>query len=652
MSCKLVKINLQDSNINISKPKSTEPDLHKNLEIIQKKWTTDNVSNVEQLVNLSLKNFELTMDTLSMEKINIAYKKTLFEIMSLHMAFTKKGLIHKTKDNQEENPTESFNKLYEAVYYAEQSIKGLFRQLQVLNPNYKSSMNDDVGLFRFTPIDYSKNNRFQNLLLYLLNTLHLQDLRRFNDDCYYQVDVENKNKHYKTHAWKMKCSIKEFIYETCKKEVKFEQWLNLTSNKDNIKTAIEYLKECNDPQFLPLEKNRHVFAFTNGIYITNLYINGKTYTDYFHKYSKKNFLPEEIVASKFFNQKFKNHNQKDWYDIPTPYVQKILDHQFKKEPEHNKICKTIYIMIGRMLYNVGELDDWQVILFFKGLAGTGKSTILKLISNIYDSDDIGIISNNMEKTFGLSSFANKYMAIAPEVKKDFQMPQAELQSAISGEEISIAQKFKTAQKIKWTTPIMFSGNVFPNWNNNGGSITRRFIVAACNNKVSEKDCDTNLFQKLKNEIPTLIKKSNRAYLEAIQLHKGKTIWSFIPEYFKNTQKDIAEQTNGLQHFLSSGKIVFNKEYYCREAVFKEQLSQHCRTNHYPLNIWNSDYYNGPFNETSETEGTDIQVIRKVRKLYPRGDPHAKEYHGTFILGLDLIFNSPEHKQNNDDSDEE
>ena len=35
--------------------------------------------------------------------------------------------------------------------------------------------------------------------------------------------------------------------------------------------------------------------------------------------------------------------------------------------------------MGRMIYEVGKLDEWQVIGFLKGDAGTGKGTITRVI---------------------------------------------------------------------------------------------------------------------------------------------------------------------------------------------------------------------------------------------------------------------------------
>ena len=51
----------------------------------------------------------------------------------------------------------------------------------------------------------------------------------------------------------------------------------------------------------------------------------------------------------------------DWYWIDTPNFQMLLDHQEFSEEE----CRWIYAFLGRVLYEVNEIDGWQVIPFFK-----------------------------------------------------------------------------------------------------------------------------------------------------------------------------------------------------------------------------------------------------------------------------------------------
>lgn len=99
-------------------------------------------------------------------------------------------------------------------------------------------------------------------------------------------------------------------------------------------------------------------------------------------------------------------------NIPTPNVETLFNTQ-KFSPI---VRRWAYCFFGRLLfvqntltftndlyrYDVGEIDDWQILPFFKGLANTGKSLLLNYLREFYEDHDVGIISNIIEKQFGLS----------------------------------------------------------------------------------------------------------------------------------------------------------------------------------------------------------------------------------------------------------
>src|SRR5690606_20911626 len=154
----------------------------------------------------------------------------------------------------------------------------------------------------------------------------------------------------------------------------------------------------------------------------------------------------------FIDQQFSNSwteylNQYEqepvFLNIPTPTMEQILNHQRFSED----VKLWVYIMIGRMLFDVGERDDWQVLLFIRGIAGTGKSTIGRVLKRFYADEDVGQLSNNCEALFGLQTLYNKYMWICYEAKENFRLDQGMLQSMISGEPMSIARKHMEALNI-------------------------------------------------------------------------------------------------------------------------------------------------------------------------------------------------------------
>ena len=99
----------------------------------------------------------------------------------------------------------------------------------------------------------------------------------------------------------------------------------------------------------------------------------------------------------------------------------------------------MYIMGGRLCFEVGDMDGWQVIPFLKGIARSGKSTLItKVFAHFYDVDDVRTLSNNVEKKFGLASIYDAFVFISPEIMGDFSLEQAEFLSIVSGEQVSCA----------------------------------------------------------------------------------------------------------------------------------------------------------------------------------------------------------------------
>jgi len=250
--------------------------------------------------------------------------------------------------------------------------------------------------------------------------------------------------------------------------VNFDMWLNLTCMRTNVQAAVDHLVSCHDVQLPDLKRDRHVFSFADGIYLAP--------TDRFVRYGTPEHaaLPTELVAAKHFEglcfgreeddvviELEDPEDREDWYEaIKTPYMQSILDYQVtfsllgrdplweaplsearRKNKSLTKISwrcffallaqemgadvsRWMYVLIGRLIYEVGELDGWQVLPFLKGAASSGKSTILtRVCRGLYEAADVGTLSNNIERKFGLSALADKLIFIGPEIKSDIALEQ-------------------------------------------------------------------------------------------------------------------------------------------------------------------------------------------------------------------------------------
>jgi hypothetical protein len=307
----------------------------------------------------------------------------------------------------------------------------------------------DPTLYRCNTTQLDALSPYQQSLMSFLNHTYINNIRRYKGYCCTQIVTPEG---YATRAWKPNRTIESEVFMFSQKETNRANWENLTSRGSTINDVVRFLTKCHDMQFPEITKNRHVWSFKNGIFIGKEWVptTGK-YRSKFYSYESKEYkcLDPTIVACKYFDQMFENYEHlDDWWDIPTPYFQSILDYQgFDKN-----VAKWMYVMGGRLCFDVGDLDGWQIAMYCKGVARTGKSTLLtNVFQKFYEAEDVKTLSSNSEKQFGLSAIYDGFMFIAPECKTNMSLNQAELQSIISGEDVSVAIKHEKAQSIKWTT---------------------------------------------------------------------------------------------------------------------------------------------------------------------------------------------------------
>lgn len=463
---------------------------------------------------------------------------------------------------------------------------------------------------------------YQSLLIHLLRMAYKQGYRRYRDQCCKEI----RN----TRAWKTIKEIKDFVYDETQKEDNTEMWMNLTNRGNMANDVIRHLSNCKDIQFPEIKKDRHVWSFQNGLLDArpieeNREAPGGARKCKFYQYTSPEFfeLDPNIVSCKYFDLPFDPYDDlDDWYDIPTPNFQKVLDYQKFEE----SVCRWVYVFMGRLCYDVNELDGWQVIPFLKGIAQSGKSTLItKVARKFYECEDVATLSNNIEKKFGLQSIYKGFMFISPEIKGDMQLEQAEFQSLVSGEDVSIARKCETAVSLQWKTPGILGGNEVPNWKDNSGSILRRLATMNFGRQIAPEVADPHLDEKLELELPAILCKCLRAYLDYSHKYADKDIWNVLPKYFKIIQSQVATVTNSLQHFLCSEKFRFGADLFVPQKVFVQQFNQHCRDNNLGTFKFNQDFYAGPFS-ARELE------VRVDSRIY-NGNAYSTQ---PFIFGLDFL----------------
>ena len=486
----------------------------------------------------------------------------LDNVMQLYSRFVYEKWVE--PNNSESVAGQRFVRILEIINNTALQIRLFVRSLNLINPGVSVAA-ATLHKWRLRMDDSEKEpSSYQHLLMFILAGVYEKNMRKYNGRLYKQVVISIPGTpNYRTHAWEMQSEIQDFIFSSVNRYTHYDMWLHMTASHNNVTSSVNYLKNCRDFEIPILEPNRHVFSFKNCIY-------DAVYNKVYKYGDEANPVPLMLVSSKFFDIDFPmemNDPAISFRDIPTPKLDHILNHQKVSDEPHVvpghisfSVKDWFYVFIGRMMYEIGEFDDWQCLMFIKGIAGSGKSTIGKLISYLYDASDVGVLSNNTEKKFGLSALVDKKIYICYEVKSDFTLDQGEFQSMVSGEQMSIPVKFSTASSVWWKSHGIFMGNEIAGWADNSGSMSRRIVLAVFNQRVI--DSNPRLYAELQEEMGAIILKCNRAYREAAAEFGRMDIWKALPNYFIVNRRKFRAETHALASFLENSKAIIKNADYC------------------------------------------------------------------------------------------
>jgi phage/plasmid-associated DNA primase len=563
-----------------------------------------------------VKAIETDRGAFGLRTVNDSIVESEFEAMALFHRMRELNLLPTGRDDNEQKQKnfQKMIKVMEMIFYAKKVILSTYQaklsvhQLEAKEGIVELDHDLDAILgswsLRFRFID-DGISQFQELLLYLLDSAMEKGYRKQEGFLYEPIIIDGRN----MHSYRQVYDIKDFVYSRLRKEISWAHWVNATQNMKNVSSAVEYLTNCHDSQLPNLQKQRGTYAFMNGVYISS--------EDRFHTFDTETTpLSDSIVACKFFEHKFDNTEYDDWFDIPTPHLDSVMNHQkWEREVQMWLLC-----LIGRVLYRTNEIDSWQVCPFFVGLAGTGKSLlVLKVIKQFFETVDVGILSNNIERKFGISAFFDKLLVCAPEIRNDLAIEQAEFQSIVSGEEISVAVKHQKAFMQEWDVPLVLAGNEVPGWADSGGSIQRRLVVFEFKQPV--KEGDMKLAEKLYLEMPNIIRKANKAYRHFSDLYSDKNIWTVLPTYFIGTRETIARSTNFIESFLASEHLVLGEDSIVPFADFKSALKDYAATNSLHIKQLTNEIFGGPFSKYKVTilpQQTLLYNGRQMNTIFLRG----------------------------------
>lgn len=518
-------------------------------------------------------------------------------------------------DEELEELEHRFRRFQENIFYGRETMLSFLRMTNC-NSSFPPAKTAEV-LFWMTPKVLTDLKPPQMFILYLLGSMYRARYRRMGDYVYQQIFIDGNA----TRAWKERCTIESQIRAFSSKETNFEMWQIMTERMDG---AVKYLTDCQDIEFPDLVHNRRAWSLEDGIY------NASDDTFCFYaQHSDDNLVSSKIIRMPFAGVYFRGEPipsspRLTYEQIATP----LFDSIFTPQNWGDDMLFWMFVFIGRLFYEVNEKDSWQVIPFLKGVAGTGKSTVIKVVQAMYNPSQVGVLSNNVEKKFGLSALVGKTIFIVPEVKADCQLDQAEFQSIVTGEELSLAVKHESPWCGRWTIPGIMAGNEMVQYVDKSGSISRRIVVLDFPNRLDPGAIDPTLLTRLlRSELPAVIRKAAIAYHKAVEDHGGSDIWVALPARICEERKKMMYSTNPLYSFINSDRLVLEEGEYCLESVFISQLKIYTSLKFTGASImWTEDFYGMLFGDY------DLEVVT-CEKNWPPASSNMQ--HNTYIVNCRL-----------------
>ena len=320
------------------------------------------------------------------------------------------------------------------------------------------------------------------------------------------------------------CTYEEYINEVLQNDEVFH------ANPIRYDQLFKYLTNYKIPRMPNLVVDRNLLSFRNGVlHLTTLD---------FHSYE-----------SGFRGPIARNHVDAEYTgDLQTPALDVIFDAQFPRE-----VADVLCALAGRLFFNVGELDDWQVMPYLVGVGGTGKSKILDIIKACFAKGTICYLASEREAVFGMENLADKELIVGEDMpaKLSKVLPQEMMQSMTSGEGVEVARKHKKAMNVdQWTVPVAMASNHMPDYVNTGNNVARRLATFRFDNPIMNPR--EELKGELQAELPNIICRFLHAYKDMRErVRAAGNFWKAVPNVMLEWQSKLGAATNKLHAFLAA-----------------------------------------------------------------------------------------------------
>lgn len=372
------------------------------------------------------------------------------------------------------------------------------------------------------------------------------------------------------------CPIEKYFDKYVPKDVDPERFHLIWGNRNLRTNVVQCLLNIEDPDLPDLVPQRGIISFRSHLY------NAHTDTWWAHWDPHK---PSHLVASVFIDAELDTRpihvSVLELMKNPMTGLDQPLVELFRTQQYSDREIEIACAMLGRVLYPIGH-DGREIMNFLKGVGGSGKSSLLKLLESFFDPSRIAVMGNTTEVVFGLETFIGKDLVMATDLTKTANVDAADILNMVSNDRMAIKRKNKTQESVELNCHFLAAGNQIPvNWMDVDGNFLRRLFFLDFPLK---PPVDDRYFKsRLRGSGGFSYRFLNCAYLTLKHtLPDRANFWDMIPDRFITNRRNFLCQTSVLLTFMTENahRLEYGITFYVLETDFLIQYKEWCSTYNY------------------------------------------------------------------------
>lgn len=164
------------------------------------------------------------------------------------------------------------------------------------------------------------------------------------------------------------------------------------------------------------------------------------------------------------------------------------------------------LRMGLGLALFGLLPDEHRALFLYGASRSGKSTIVRVMSELFPSHAKASVSPfDLDKEYSRASLAGKAVNLVPELRKGALIPDDVFKMVLGGDEMSARNPYEKGFNFKSRASCIFNGNYLPHSKDTGRSFFDRWLVVEFLHAKKAEDLDVRLTDRIiENELGSVL----------------------------------------------------------------------------------------------------------------------------------------------------